>query len=214
MKNIAKFEAIVNAIAEVAKQKTVSSGNGTTGNEYLCYLWDTEAMFDMKRSIIERDIARHTLFPQADSVAEIIRLNKEKNALPKPKSVLIMRLLNPISKLKGTKVIPIGGKTYTPEMTNVEYLYIQEDVLSMNLMEYEETPEREMDNQGREQVVIKLVINDGLIDVKEGKKDKQGKITRMPRAYVYPVSARAMQITGKMMGNNTYDSFDGITENV
>lgn len=202
MKKLSSLEAVVNALQKVQTEASIGHSNGTTGREILCHYWDNEPVFDKARAEKETDLAKAILLGHNEDVT---RLMAEIAALPAPKINLVFKLLQPMSRINGTKVSIAGGKTYQPVMTNVDLIYVPEDAVELDLVAYEEIGDMAEDKQGNEAEVIKLKIVKGILDVKEGKKNWKGDIVRNSRCYVTPISFRAMQIAGKILYNQEQD---------
>jgi hypothetical protein len=202
MKKLSQMEAVIKVLQTVQTEATVGHSNGTTGKELLCHIWDNEPIFDKVRNDKETELAKAILLSNS---ADVTRLMAEIETLPAPKTVLIFKLLEPIRRLNGTKVSLAGGKTYQPVMEKVEYIYIPEDAIDLDLVAYDEVGDKAMDKHGNEVDVIRLKIMKGLLDVKEGKKNWKGDVVRNSRCYVTAISFRAMQVAGKIMFNNEQD---------
>jgi hypothetical protein len=198
MKSLKGFKPVMDALAQIASEATLLTDNGTYGKEYICHFWDEEDTYDKERATIEVNIARLTL---KGKYSEIADERKKLEGLPPAKKNFIFKLLEPINRLNGTKIQLSDGKTYSPRMENVEYIYVPAGSLEADLFDYEEREESTLDRQGRETPIITLRLTKGMIDVKEGELGWDNKERRAPRAYVTPISFRAMQIAGKTLRN-------------
>lgn len=194
MKDLSKFESVKNALEQVVSESDVN--NGTTNVDFLCYYWDNEFMFDQKRQDIQVDMARKQL---AGDIEAVKKLQKEFAALDKPKIMMEFRLVKPIPKLLGTKIISDGDKTYKITMENVTSLFIPEDAVKLGLLEYEDTTEIVKDARNNDTPIIKLRLKKGLIDVAAPIQDRFGRQIRPKRAIVTATSYRSMQIAGEML---------------
>lgn len=194
MKDLSKFEAVKTALSQVVADASVT--NGTNGLQFAAHFYKNEYAYDEDRAQLTSDLAKALLNSQLD-VSQSIQ--KKLEALPKPKVIMIWKLLTPIPHLKGTKVVYDGDKAMRPAMTNVEYLYIPEDSVKLGLLEYEETKDMGKDEMGRDAQILNIHLKKGIVDVKEGMKDRKGKEVRKARAYVTAIAFKSMQIAGKIM---------------
>ena len=213
--NLKDYAPIMSALMQASKENTVIHGNGTTGKEYYIHYWGKEEQVDSKRSEVAKKMARAFLTGDKLGWEEA---KKEDDALPKEaKYTLIFRLMEKIPHLKGTKIsFGDNNKTYTPEMNDVEFIHIAQDTIEFGLLDVEETSDKAKDQVGNEVSILKMKLLDGLLDVKEGTLDYFGKVTKPNKAWIYPISARSMQIVGKIMASerNRVRSRFGMTENI
>ena len=194
MKDLSKFQVVKEALDKIVAESDVN--NGTQGVDFLCHFWQQESAFDEKRQAAQMELTRHILEGSLDKVKEAQKLMEN---LPKPKIVMEFRLLQPIPRLQGTKVITDGDKTYKISMDNVMSLFIPEDAVKLGLLEYEETENKARDAQGRETTIIKLRLKKGIVDVAAPRLDRNDKVIVPKRAYVTAISYGAMQIAGRML---------------
>jgi len=197
MKSLKNFEPVMKAISKVATEVSVGHDNGTLGREFLCHYYDKEETFDKARQEILQALGRAMI---KDEKHLIKTLQDKLVGLPPTKVNLIFKLTEPIKRLIGTKVQHDGETQYHPIMNNVKFIYVPEDAIDMEFLSFEETPDKDVDKFGNEAVIIKLKLDKGILDVKEGKLNWKDQEIRESRAYVTPVSFRAMQIAGKIMG--------------
>ena len=195
MKDLSKFAAVKQALEKVVQESDVN--NGTQGLELLAHFWSQENVFDQTRQDIQTNMAKAVL---AGSLELVKQYQDELAKLPKPKIVMLWKLITPIARLEGTMIRHDGQKPYKISMENVTMLYIPEDAVKAGLLTYEETDQRETDMQGREAIVVKLKLVKGIIDVAAPVQDRFGKEVRPKRAFVTIISYRAMQIAGQIMG--------------
>ena len=201
MNSLRNFQPVINALSQVAKEASVANDNGTAGKQYICHYWDNESVYDQKRAELDTQIAIAVL---SGKLAEVAELRAKLAVLPSAKVNMVFKLMEPIRRVQGTKVV-IGNddKTYSPSMVDVQYLYIPEDAVEMELLQYEEIKgEVAQDKHGNDTAVIELKLVSGMIDVKEALYDRKGKMTRAPRASVTAISYRAMQVAGRIMYNS------------
>jgi hypothetical protein len=196
MKDLSKFAVVKQALEQVIAQS--DTNNGTTGAELLAHFWQNDYVFDEKRQAAQTALAKAVLEHRIDDAK---KLQKELESLDRPKIVMEFRILTPIPRIQGTKVITDGERTFKISMENVTSLFIPEDAVKLGLLEYEETEEVVKDAQGRDTTVIKLHIKKGLIDVAAPVVDRYGRVLRPKRAYVTAVSYGAMQVAGRVMRN-------------
>lgn len=202
MEDLSKFTKVKEALEQVVQESDVN--NGTNGIELLAHFWSQENVYDEKRQKLQTDIAKAVLAGNLDSV----KLFQEELAkLPKPKIVMLWKLLTPIPRLQGTMIRHDGDKPHTISMDNVSILYIPEDSVKAGLFQYEKVePEQfEKDMQGRDAQVLKLKLVKGIIDVAAPVQDRTGKEVRPKRAFATIISYRAMQIAGQIMGREQAD---------
>lgn len=193
MKKFGKFEEVKKALEQVVSESDVN--NGTQGLELIAHYWSQEYAFDDEREKLRTDIARNVL---QGNITEVKKLQAKMDSVEKPKIIMEFNLLTPIPRLEGTKVITDGERTYKLSMENVTRLFIPQDVVDYDLLEYDETEEKARDAQGREATIIKLRIKKGIIDVAAPIVDRFEKILRPKRAYVTAISFRAMQLVGQI----------------
>lgn len=201
MNSLKNFQPVIDALSQVAKEASVANDNGTANKQYICHYWDNENVYDKNRAALDTKIAIAVLSGQ---LTEVTKLREDLAKLPQAKVNMVFKLMEPIRRVQGTKIV-IGEdeKTYSPSMTNVEYLYIPEDAVEMELLQYEEVKgEMGADRNGEDTNIINLKLVSGMIDVKEALYDKNSKMIRAARCSVTAISYRAMQVAGKIMYNN------------
>ena len=196
MKDLSKFEVVKQALEKVVAESDVN--NGTQGTEILCYYWQQEYIHDENRQNIQNNIAKSVLSGDIEGVK---KFQKQLETLPKPKIVMEFKLLNPIPRIQGTKIISDGEKQYKIHMENVSSLFVPEDAVHLKLLEYEETADVLKDAQGRDSTVIKLHLKKGIIDVAAPIIDRFDRVLRPKRAYVTAISYFAMQTAGRILNN-------------
>lgn len=194
MKDLSKFKQVQEALKQVVAESDVN--NGTQGQEFLAHFWSQENVFDQARQDIQMKMAQAVIGGQLDVVKQ---LQEQLNILPKPKIVMLWKLLTPIPRLQGTMIRHDGDKQFKLQMENVTILYIPEDAVHLGLLEYEETEEIAKDMQGRDATVVKLRLKKGIIDVAAPILGRGDKEIRGKRAFVTPISYRAMQISGEVL---------------
>lgn len=187
----------MNAIAKVAQESTINHDNGTYGKELLVHYWDSESMFDKDRSELEKQMA--TMILSGASAQDIIQIRERIELLPKPKLNMVFRLVDPIAKITGTKVINDGQKSFSPVAMNVQFIYISEDMIDRDAITFLETTDSAEDKLGNVTPIISLKLKACLIDVKEPTTNYRGEMTRGARANITDISYRAMQLSGIVM---------------
>lgn len=187
----------MNAIAKVAQESTINHDNGTYGKELLVHYWDSESMFDKDRSELEKQMA--TMILSGASAQDIIQIRERIELLPKPKLNMVFRLVDPIAKITGTKVINDGQKSFSPVAMNVQFIYISEDMIDRDAITFLETTDSAEDKLGNVTPIISLKLKSCLIDVKEPTTNYRGEMTRGARANITDISYRAMQLSGIVM---------------
>jgi len=201
MEDLSKFTRVKEAFEQVVQESDVN--NGTQGLELLAHFWSQENVFDQKRQDIQTNMAKAVL---AGSVELVKQYQEELAKLPKPKIVMLWKLITPIARLEGTMIRHDGDKPFKISMENVQMLYIPEDSVKAGLLTYEETEDKGVDMQGREATIVKLKLVKGIIDVAAPVKDRFDKEVRPKRAFVTIISYRAMQIAGQIMGRQKADA--------
>ena len=194
MKDLSNFDAVKAALEQVVAQSDVN--NGTQGIELLAHYWTYDHMFDKRKAELQTDVARAVLAGNLD----VVKLKQtELEGLPKSKIVMEWRLLTPIPRLTGTKIVTDGDKTYKLSMDNVTTLYIPEDAVKLGLLEYEETEDKAHDMMGKETSIVKLHLKQGIIDIAPPVLGRGDKELRGKRAFVTAISYRAMQTVGEIL---------------
>lgn len=197
MKDLSQFKTVQDVLKQVVVD--ADANNGTNNLTLLAHFWEEEYVYDEKRMGVQAELVKATFASDHETV---IKKQKELATLPKPKVVMVWRLLEPIRVLNGTKTLSDGDKIYRLKMENVTTLYIPEDAVHCGLLMYEETEETLEDKQGRPAKVLKIKLEKGIIDVAAPIVDRNEKIIRPKRAYVTPVSYRTMQITSEMLNKD------------
>lgn len=194
MKNLANLPVVVQALSQVVADSTID--NGTAGRKMIAHFWENEYVYDKDRAELQTKITK-AIFSRDLKAVEA--LQEQIAQLGKPQIIMIWKLLEPITKIKGTKVVYDGEKTYQPVMNNVTTLHISEDCVKLGLLEYEETDQTMVDSHGKEAQVVILHLKKGIIDVKEAIRDRNNKVIREARAAVTPISYKSMQVAGKII---------------
>lgn len=197
MKDLSKFESVKKALEQVVSESDVN--NGTSGIELLAHYWSQENVWDKERNSLQTEIAQKLL---SNDITDVKALQDKLLKLPKSKIVMEFRLLQPIPRIQGTKIVTDGDKTFKINMENVTMLYVPEDSVKLGLLEYEETGDKATDSMGRETDIIKLHIKKGLIDIAAPVLDRFDRVIRPKRAYVTAISYKAMQVAGELMNRN------------
>src|SRR5688572_18046143 len=128
MKDLSKFQVVKAALEQVVAQSDVN--NGTQGAELLAHFWTNDYAFDEKRQATQTELAKAVLQGRVDDAK---KLQKELESLDRPKIVMEFRILTPIPRIQGTKVITDGEKTFKISMENVTSLFIPEDAVKLGL---------------------------------------------------------------------------------
>lgn len=193
MKSLNQFAQVKQALEQVVAESDVN--NGTQGVIYTAHFFEQETAYDEQRAKIQNEIARGILMNKIDHIPV---LQAQLESLPKPQIIMVWKLVEPIAVLTGTKPMKSGDKELRLVMHNVDKLYIPENALKLDLIEYEETDQMGKDMQGRDAQIVKLRLRKGIIDVAppimRNTKEIRGK-----RAYVTPISYKALQVVGSMM---------------
>ena len=201
---MSEFSAVMEAIARTAAENAVLHGNGTTGKSYVASFWTTEETLDKELEKASNDMAMATLNGNKEAFVIAKQAYDTAAATAETKHVICWKLEEPISFLEATKKAYVDGqaKNIRP-MQNVEYIWIHQDTMSMleaaDAISIEELPEEVPSKDGRLFPKVKIHLKSGIIDVKEGYKNRRGITIREDRAYIYPVSAHSMQIVGREM---------------
>jgi hypothetical protein len=197
MKDLSALPALKAALAQIVTESDVD--NGTAGMEFYAYWYATEYIHNPERDALTKEIATAVLKGDYEKVLEKQEALKK---LAKPEIMMEWRLLEPMKSLKGTKLVTIkrgeDTKKYELNMKDVKSIYVSQMASKMKLIQWEDTDEVREDSQGRESKVLRMKLVKGLVDVAApvfyGKKEVRGK-----RAYVTPISYRALQTAGSMM---------------
>jgi len=193
MKDFSQFTQVKQALEQVVAESDVN--NGTQGVIYTAHFYEQEMAYDEQRTKIQNEIARGLLMNKIDNIP---MLQAQLGALPKPQVIMVWKLVEPIAILTGTKPMKSGDKELRLVMHNVDKLYIPENAVKLGLIEYEETDQFGKDIQGREAQIVKLRLRKGIIDVAPPVM-RSNKEIRGKRAYVTPISYKALQTVGSMM---------------
>ena len=194
MKSLSQFETVKAALSQITAEVDVS--NGTSGIKFLAHYWSRETVYDKASAEIKLKIAQLMFANKTEGVKE---LQDQLLTLPKPKVIMVWKLLQPIPVLNGTKTITDGDKTYKLQMNNVKFLYIPEDAVEFDLLDYEETTEILKDQLGNDAIVVNMHLKRGLIDIAPPKADQFDKELVPKRAMVTPISFKSMQVAGQML---------------
>ena len=197
MESLSNFPALKEALSQLVVETDVD--NGTNGMEFLAYWYAKDFVRDEKRDDLNKQIARAVLTGTVEQVEE---LQAKLSLLPRPQIMMEWKLMEPIAKLRGTKVgtLKRNGEVrrFKLEMSNVTSIFISEKAAQLGLIEYERTDIVAQDANGRDSIVVRMVLKKGLIDVAApiyfGDKEVRGK-----RAYVQAVSNKALQVVGSML---------------
>jgi len=196
MKSIMQLDSVKKALEQVVADSDVN--NGTRGMEMFCYYWTHENQYDETRQSLMNEMAKLVLLGRPDEVG-MVREQIEK--LGKPKIIVEFRLMKEIPLIRGTKTISDGSKLYSIQAENVKSIFIPQDSLAGDLLEYEETQDMSKDANGNDSAIIKLRINKGILDVVGEKLDRNQKVIQSKRVYLTAVSYHALQIVGRMKYN-------------
>lgn len=203
MKSLNNMPQIQEALKRIAQRNSIQHDNGTFGQKIRCSLFSVEEQHSKEADEIMKIIISKK-FQGMDYTAESLALGK----LPTPKGMMVFKLTEPMY-VKGSKVINYNGKNISPEIRDCIEIYIPQDIIDMNLVEYEETDEKAIDVQGQEVPVIELDLKRCLIDVKEGLRDAQrpDRWKKSPRAYVTDIPFRSFQIVGNLLRRDDYNKY-------
>lgn len=195
MKDFSQFTQVKEALEQVVAESDVN--NGTQNVIYTAHFLEQEMAYDENRTKIQNEIARSILMNKIDTIP---LLQAQLEILPKPQVIMIWKLVEPIPILTGTKSMKSGDKELRLVMHNVDKIYIPENAVKLGLLEYEETNEMGKDNQGRDAQIVKLRLRKGIIDIAPPIM-RNNKEIRPKRAYVTPISYKALQVAGRMLFN-------------
>ncbi len=199
MKNLFEFEEVKTALSSVVAESDVN--NGTQGMEFLAYSYSRESVYDKKKQENQIRMAKAVLAGDLKAIEEAQVLLEK----PEPTKVItVWKLMEPIRKVQGTKIISNGDKKYSISMENIQLLHIPEDSIRLGLVEGEETGEEAENIYGTKVKVLKLRIVKGLIDIAAPVLDRWEKEIMPKRAFVTPISYRAMQIAGEFMAKDKF----------
>ena len=204
MKSLREFSPVMKALERVSVENIIRYDNGTFNKEYICSYWALDTQISKEKKALELQLTA-AIF--ASNEAEIIRITKEMKAIKGDLNYLIFKLAEPIPVLTGSKVIFAGKKSYHPQMNNVEFFKIREDLLEPEIgaVEFEELPDEAFDQQGQETTMIKLRLKGAMIDILERKVNKLGKEWRPNSAHVTILSYRSMQEGSRIIGDNEFE---------
>lgn len=193
MKDFSQFAQVKQALEQVISESDVN--NGTQGVIYTAHFFEQEMAYDEQRGKIQNEIARSVLMNKLDNIPA---LQAQLETLPKPQVIMVWKLVEPIRILTGTKPMRSGDKELRLVMYDVDKLYIPENAVKLGLIEYEETDQMGVDMQGRDAQIVKLRLRKGIIDIAPPIM-RSGKELRPKKAYVTPISYKALQTAGSMM---------------
>ena len=196
MKDLSNFQAVKQALEQIASESDVN--NGTNGVELLAHYWSYDQMYDENKAKLQTDIARAVINGNLD----VVKFKQEElDKLPPSKIIMEWRLVTPIPRLNGTKIVTDGDKTYKLSMDNVTTIYIPEDAIKLGLLEYEETQDMVKDMLGNDTPIVKLHLKKGIIDIAAPKLGRNDKVIVPKRAIVTAISYRAMQTAGRILND-------------
>ena len=194
-----EFDDVKTALSQVVADSDVN--NGTLGMEFLAYSYSRESVYDKKKAENQTKMAKALLSGDLKAAEEAQKLLEN----PEPTKVItIWRLVTPIKRIQGTKILHDGDKTYSIAMEDVKLLHIPEDSIRLGIVEAEETDDEEDNIYGNKVKVLKMKIAKGLIDVAAPVLDRFDKEIMPKRAFVTPISYRAMQVAGEMMSKERF----------
>lgn len=194
-----EFEVVKAALSSVVAQSDVN--NGTNGMEFLAYSYSRDTVYDKKRAENQVNMAKAILAGDLPKAEEVQKLMDN----PEPvKIITVWKLVEPIRRISGTKVISDGDKKYSLHMDNVDILHIPEDSIRLGLIEAEETDNIAQNIYGNDVKVLRMKIVKGLIDVAAPVMDRFDREILPKRAFVTPISYKAMQVAGEMMSKERF----------
>jgi len=199
MKDLMEFEDVKTALSTVVSESDVN--NGTNGIEFLAYSYSRDTVYDKKKAENQVKMAKAILTGDLEAASEVQKLMDN----PEPTKVItIWKLIEPLKRISGTKILHDGDKTYQLSMENVALIHIPEDSIRLGLIEAEETEEEAENIYGNKVKVLRMRIVKGLIDVAAPIVDRNEKEIMPKRAFVTPISYRAMQIAGELMSRERF----------
>lgn len=195
MKSLKDFTVITEALQKIATSATPKHDNGTYGKTYQCYFWKMEEMYSKESNDLEVELAKAQLTGDMDRMNDLLQKRK---TLPPQKMMVVFRLVKPIS-VTSTKVFQYGDKQMHYTDNNVQDIYINQDLITSDLLSFTETAKKQKDMSGLESMVIKLHLKECMLEVSKPEKNRRGEVYKESKCYVTAVSYRAMQIAGKIL---------------
>jgi hypothetical protein len=176
--------------------KNLNEFDDVKGMEFLAYSYSQDTIYDKKKADNLLKMSTAWINGDLKTVEEMQKLVDN----PDPsKIIMIWRLINPIKKIMGTKILHNGDNTFTLSMENVKDIYIPQDAIKLGLIEAEDTGDKAEDAHGKEVSILRMKVVKGLIDVAAPILDRFDKEVQPKRAFVTPISYRAMQTAGTIM---------------
>lgn len=199
MKKLGEFDDVKTALSQVVAESDVN--NGTLGMEFLAYSYSRETVYDKKKAENQTKMAKALLSGDLKAAEEAQKLLES----PEPTKVItVWKLVEPIRRIQGTKLLHDGDKTYSISIEDVKLLHIPEDSIRLGIVEAEETDDEEENIYGNKVKVLRMKIVKGLIDVAAPVLDRFDKEIMPKRAFVTPISYRAMQVAGDLMSKERF----------
>lgn len=194
MKDLMQFDEVKTALSQVVAESDVN--NGTLGMEFLAYSYSRDTVYDKKKAENQVKMAKALLSGDLKAAEEAQKLLEN----PEPTKVItVWKLVQPLKKVMGTKILHDGERKFSISMEDVKLLHIPEDSIRLGLIQAEETGDEEENIYGNKVKVLRMKIVKGLIDVAAPVLDRWDKEILPKRAFVTPISYRAMQIAGELM---------------
>lgn len=204
MKSLKNLAAVEIALKKIAERSSIQFDNGTYGETVKAYLWNVEEQRSQEYDELMKKIVRKK-FAQQDYSEEL----KQLHELPAAKVMLVFRLIDAMN-LTGTKIMPFNGKNISPKIENCKEIFIPQEILEADLVQYKEVGKQKMINmEGQEVPVVELNLGRCLIDVKEGTRDRFNamKWLRAPRAYVTDIPFRSFQVVSNALRREDYQRY-------
>lgn len=199
MKNLMEFDSVKNALSQVVAMSDVD--NGTNGMELLAYPYSKDTVYDKEDAANRVKMAKALLTGDLATAAETQKILEQPRT---PKVIMIWRLMTPIKRLSGTKILIDSGKTFTLAMEDVKELHIPEDTIRLGVIQAEESGEMAENIYGQPVPILKLKIAKGLIDVAAPVLDRFDKEIMPKRAFVTAISYRSMQVAGEILSRERF----------
>lgn len=197
MKKLSEFDEVKKALSQVEAASDVD--NGTHGIEFLAYSYSHDTVYDKKKELLQTALSKAVLKGNLQE-AEVAMKALEN---PEPSKIItIWKLIEPLKRIQGTKIISSGEKRFSISMENVSLIHIPQDSIMLGIVEGEETGEIAQNIQGKDVKVMRLKIVKGLIDVAAPVLDRFDREILPKRAFVTPISYRAMQVAGGLMASD------------
>lgn len=191
-----QLSIVAKALSRIQEKRLFSDDNGTNGETYRCYVWDSEIVKDKKFSKLEKERA---LAAFAGDAVAVERLEAEIAKLPAPTVNFVFKLVSPIGVVNGTKVFEHKGHIKPLVARGVEEFSMAQNVMEGKYYTMKETGEMATAANGEQTEVIDLTLTGCILDVAEAKYNENGKMWRPERVWATNVSFKSLQVVGRML---------------